>query len=155
MHHQSCCMPLVTQIHPGTMCEGTIRVHLITRKSSRSSCNTTHLRAQYPLLLFPLHPPLGRNSDVLKKKKKKKGTLLTEVWGDSILILHKNITQQTSFLSTQSAQQMSSLHYPFPHPLESRMLVIPTLPPSLCPPSQNQLSTQLDLSVSEAEPCRL
>lgn len=129
-----------------------IRMHLITRESSRSSCNTTRLRAQYPLLLFPLHPPLGPNSVVLQKRK---GTLLIKVWGDSILILHKNITQQTSFLSTQSVQQMSSLHDPFPYPLESRMLVIPALPPSLCTPSQNQLSTLLDLSIPEAEPCRL
>ena len=40
-----------------------IRMHLLARKSLRSSCNTT-LRAQYPLFLFPLHPPLRPNSDM-------------------------------------------------------------------------------------------
>lgn len=100
-----------------------IKVHPFSRKSSRSSWDTTHPRTGYPLFLFPLLPPLGPNSGC----KEKKGTLLIKLWEDSVLILYNNVTQQTSFSSTQSAQQISRLHDPVHCPPESRRLVTPTL----------------------------
>ena len=50
--------------------------------------------------------------DQIQIYKEKKGTSPIEVWGNSVLILYSNVTQQTSFSSTQSAQQIAGYMIP-------------------------------------------